>query len=272
MERARITLSGTQETMLATLHGKAMDAATAHPVLGDPYAKEVLDQVDYDFRKAGMTPTTAAGVALRSRQLDQWTAEFLAAHPESTVLHLACGLDARSLRIQRPPSVRWIDLDLPDVVALRERLLPTPDGDYRLVAASVVDEGWLAEVPADRPTVAVFEGLSMYLRKADGRRLIERITDRFPNGQLLFDCYGSAGIRLQRLVPAVRNSGATLYWGIDDPRELEGWHDGLRLLDGLRAVDMPGIEELPRAGRIQMAILARIPKLRDVGHILRYSY
>jgi O-methyltransferase involved in polyketide biosynthesis len=272
VEREKITLTGAPETLLATLYGRALDSRAPRSVLHDEAAARAVERIDYDFRRTGMTATTAAGVALRGRQLDEWTREFLAAHPEATVLHLACGLDTRAQRLGVPPGVRWIDLDHPEVVALRERLLPPPEGDYRLVGASVTDDGWLQAVPADRPTVAVFEGLSMYLREEDGRRLVEGITGRFPGGQLLFDCYGTIGIRLQRLVPAVRNSGATLHWGIDDPRELEGWHDGLVLLDALRSVDMPGLDLLPPAGRLQMRVLARLPRLRDVGRILRYRF
>lgn len=268
----KVTLTGAPETLLATLYGRALDSRAARSVLHDETAARAVERIDYDFRRTGMTATTAAGVALRGRQLDTWTREFLDAHTDATVLHLACGLDTRAQRLATGPSVRWIDLDHPEVVALRERLLPPAPGDYRLVGASVTDDGWLQAVPADRPTVAVFEGLTMYLHEEDGRRLIERITGRFPSGQLLFDCYGTIGIRLQKLVTAVRTSGATLHWGIDDPRELETWHDGLVLLDALRSVDMPGLDLLPRVGRAQMRVLARLPKLRDVGRILRYRF
>jgi O-methyltransferase involved in polyketide biosynthesis len=272
MDREKVTLTGAPETMLATLYGRALDSRAPRSILHDDTADRAARRIDYDFRRTGMTATTAAGVALRGRQLDGWTREFLAAHPEATVLHLACGLDTRAQRLGVAAPVRWFDVDHPEVIALRERLLPPPGGDYRMIGASVTDDGWLDGVPADRPTVAVFEGLTMYLRKADGRRLIERITGRFPGGRLLFDCYGTAGIRLQKLVPAVRRSGATLHWGIDDPRELEGWHDGLVCLDALRSVDMPGVDLLPPAGRAQMRVLARIPGLRDIGRILRYRF
>lgn len=268
----KVTLSGAPETMLATLYGKALDSRTSDPILGDHHADRAVRRIDYDFRRTGMTPTSAAGVALRARQLDDWTGEFLAAHARATVLHLACGLDTRAQRLAPSPSVRWVDVDYPDVIELRRRLLPDPPGDYRMLGASVTDDGWLEEVPADRPTVAVFEGLTMYLRKQDGKRLIQRITTRFPSGQLLFDCYGTLGIRMQKLVPAVRRAGATLHWGVDDPRELEAWHEGLRCLDALRSVDMPGLDRLPRSGQRQMRILARIPGLRDVGKILRYEF
>jgi O-methyltransferase involved in polyketide biosynthesis len=272
VEREKITLTGAPETLLATLYGRALDSRAPRSILHDDTAARAVERIDYDFRRAGITATTAAGVALRARTLDGWTREFLAAHPDATVLHLACGLDTRAQRLAPGPSVRWVDLDHVEVVALRERLLTPPSGDYRLIGASVTDEGWLESVPTDRPTVAVFEGLSMYLRKEDGRRLIERITGRFPSGQLLFDCYGSIAVRLQKLVPAVRNAGATLHWAVDDPHELEGWHDGLELLDALRSVDLPGLDLLPPAGRLQMRVLSLLPVLRNAGWILRYRF
>lgn len=272
MGQEKITLTGAPETMLATLYGRALDSRSANSILRDREADQAVRRIDYDFRKTGMKGTTAAGVALRAKVLDDWTAEFLAEHPRATVLHLACGLDTRVHRLDPPASVRWLDVDYPEVLGLRRRLLPERTGDYRMVGTSVTDDGWLEEVPDDRPTVAVFEGLSMYLRKEEGKRLIQRITARFSGGQLLFDCYGTMGIRLQKLVPAVRRSGATLHWGIDDPHEIEGWHDGLTCLDALRSVEMPGLDKLPRSGRLGMRVMARIPGFRDIGRIMRYRY
>ncbi|MCE7011196.1 class I SAM-dependent methyltransferase [Kibdelosporangium philippinense] len=272
MEREKITLTGAPETMLATLYGRALDSHRPNSVLHDTAAAHAISRIDYDFRKTRIKGTTAVGVAIRGKVLDDWTSEFLTAYPAATVLHLACGLDTRVQRIAPPSTVRWIDLDVPDVVALRKRLITSPSGDYRLVGASVTADSWLAEVPNDRPTVAVFEGLSMYLHKADGKRLIERITSRFPTGQLLFDVYGTTGIKLQKLVPAVRNAGATLHWGLDDPAEVEAWHPGLRCLDALRSVDMPGLDKLPLSGRIGLKVVSKIPGLRDAGRILRYRF
>lgn len=275
MDREKITLTGAQETMLATLYGRALDSRLANSVLHDSTADRVVSRIDYDFRKTRVQGTTAIGIAIRAKQLDIWTQQFLGAHPSATVLHLACGLDTRAQRLAPAASVRWVDLDMPDVISLRSRLLPEPGGEYaeyRMVSASVTSDDWLAEVPADRPVVAVFEGLSMYLTPADGKRLIQRICRRFPSGQLLFDCYGSVGIKLQKLVPAVRNAGATLHWGIDDPYSLESLHEGLTCLDALRSVDMPYLDRLPLSGRIGMRLMARVPVLRDVGRILRFRF
>lgn len=271
MDREKITLTGTQETMLATLYGRALDSRRTDSILHDEAAERAIHRVDYDFAKTKMTGTTAAGVAARAKVLDDWTAEFLAAHREATVLHLACGLDTRAQRLSPADSVRWIDLDFPEVMDLRERLLDPPTGDYRVIGSSVTDLDWMDRVPADRPTVAVFEGLTMYLHKEDGKRLIQRLTSRFRTGQLLFDCYGSVGIKLQKLIPAVRNAGATLHWAIDDEHEIEEWHPSLTCLDVLRSVDI-GLDHMPTSGRLSMRVLAHLPRLKDVGKILRYSF
>jgi O-methyltransferase involved in polyketide biosynthesis len=74
------------------------------------------------------------------------------------------------------------------------------------------------------------------------------------------------------IVPAVRNAGATLHWGIDDPGEIETWHEGLECLDALRSVDMPGLDKMPASGRLSMWVLAHLPGFRDIGRILRYRF
>lgn len=271
-DRVKITLSGAPETMLATLYGRAQDAVSPNSVLHDHYAAQAVGRIDYDFSKTKIKGTQAIGVALRARQLDVWTSEFLAAHREATVLHLACGLDTRIFRINPPETVRWVDVDYPDIIALRRALLPERGGDYRILGSSVTEESWLDDIPADRPTLAVFEGLTMYLTQAEGQSLIRRITGRFPSGQLAFDCYGSIGITLQKLVPAVRNAGATLHWGIDDPGQIEALHPGLHCLDDLRSTEVAGEEHLPLSGRIQMKVISHIPALRDIGRIMRFSF
>ncbi|MBZ4322504.1 class I SAM-dependent methyltransferase [Streptomyces huiliensis] len=272
MDREKITLTGVPETLLATLHARACDSRSSHSLLHDRTALDTVRRIDYDFRRTGMNSVNAAGVALRARCLDDWTAAFLARHPRATVLHLACGLDTRAHRLARFPETRWIDVDLPEVVALRNRLLPVPDGDYRVLATSVTADGWLEELPADRPVVAVFEGLSMYLRPADGERLIRRITSHFPGGQLLFDCFNGLGVRMQRLIPVLRRTGATVYWGIDDPRALERLHPGLTCLDVIRGCDLPEVRHVPPLARFEARLTGLVPGVRDVFRMVRFEF
>jgi O-methyltransferase involved in polyketide biosynthesis len=269
----KINLTDVQQTMLITLYAKAVDSRAPRSILHDRVADEVTRQIDYDWRKTHVrNRTSAAGVALRAKHFDDWTREFLADRQDATVLHLACGLDGRVFRVDPSPEVRWIDVDYPDVIALRERLLPARGGDYRMIGASVTDENWLDDVPADRPVVAVLEGLTPYLHEDEVKRLIQRITGRFPHGQLLFDALSTLALRLERKIPGVRKYALTMHWGLDDPREPERWHPGLECLDVVRAMDQPGTEVMPAATRLAMRGSARVPGFRDFHRFLRYRF
>lgn len=276
MYRERVTLTGAAETMLATLYGRALDSRSPNPILGDQISDDIVGRVDYDFTKASVTAGMVTAIGLRARQLDNWLAEFLATHPEATVVHLACGLDTRAQRVRSSPSVRWYDVDYPAVIALRRQVLLEPDSrigaEYQTIGTSVTADDWLETIPNDRPTIVVFEGLSMYLHKEDGQRLIQRITARFPNGQLLFDSCGKAIVRVHKVVPTLRNAGATLHWSIDDPRELESWHDTLQLVDALRMLELLRRNSTSTRARVGMWVFARVPVLRDFSQILRYRF
>jgi O-methyltransferase involved in polyketide biosynthesis len=268
----KIALTGVQETLMMTVSCKVEDGRLPHPILNDPWAGYVAAQVAYDFSKLQLRPVLWTTIALRARQLDAWTAAFLESHETATVVHLACGLDARAHRVEFRPTVRWIDVDLPNVIELRKKLLPSPQGDYSLVAASVTNEDWLKDIPADRPTAVVFEGLTMYLSPQEGGSLISRSCAHFPSGELIFDCTGWLTLRLQKGVIWLRSTGAKMVWSIDNPKAIEALHKGLMLKDDLINFEMPGIEELPLGMRIRMWIMAILPGFRYLGRNLRYVF
>lgn len=126
--------------------------------------------------------------------------------------------------------------------------MPTPAGDYSLVVGSATDvDGWLEGVPADRPTVVVFEGLTMYLREEEGRGLFEGAVGRFGGvhgGEIVCDAFGRGAVERQREVAVVRNSEAVWHWGVDEPRELETWCGGrLRLVEERLTMEGHGLSD-----------------------------
>ena len=73
------------------------------PILGDRAAAEAVDRIDYDFarlRRSVLPWGNQFLVALRATQLDAWSHERLARHPDALVLHLGCGLDTRLFRLR----------------------------------------------------------------------------------------------------------------------------------------------------------------------------
>ncbi|KAI0505609.1 S-adenosyl-L-methionine-dependent methyltransferase [Xylaria bambusicola] len=276
LERPKVTLTGVTETLLIPLLGRAADAATERPILGDRYAKGVLEKLDYDFGKLPMPPTHAGGVALRARFYDRWTSAFLSSRSHTTVLHLACGLDSRNQRIEWGPNVRWIDIDLPDVVDLRRQVLPTslPGQDYRLVSADVTDDAWLKEIPTDRPVVVVMEGLLSYLEPEDATGLLKRLVETFQEGELHFDSMSAMLLKEgnKQTKMAVSKTGAKFKWAVDDLKEIEKIHPHLRMLEAIRYIEAPGVEELPILSRIGYYMLSWMPSMRDSVRFVRFGF
>jgi O-methyltransferase involved in polyketide biosynthesis len=270
-EKLRVDLSGAPQTMLATFYAKALDADLDKPILGDRYAKEIVERIDYDWKKTSITARNSPGVTTRSAHFDNWARQFLTVHPEAVVLHLGCGLDARFFRLDPGPGVEWYDIDYPNVAQIRRQLYPTHD-HYHVVAASVTDPAWVQDIPGDRPVLAIGEGLTMYLTKEEGVALLRRIIDHFPSGELQFDAFNRLGIKSQWTNAVVRRSGAKLSWGIDGPDDVLKAVPGLRLLSWVSALDGDGFADVPWYYRWTLSAMRLLPSLRYMAQYHRYAF
>lgn len=276
METEKVHLTKEKETYLATLYGKALDNRSENPILGDKFADEVVRHIDFDFEKLKVPKGAEITLPMRAKHLDQWTREFLAANPVSTVLHLGCGLDSRVFRIDPPATVRWYDVDMPDVIELRRRLYPERH-DYIMIGSSVTDPHWLDEIPADRPVLVVAEGMVQYLSEKEGIELFNRITGKFPGGELIFDAYSRLTTRLISLLPTARKAHVSLPWGINNPRELEKQVPRLKLVTGVSFLFMPELVERlsqsqSRAQKVIYRIMGHIGLMRRSILHLRYQF
>jgi O-methyltransferase involved in polyketide biosynthesis len=104
--------------------------------LGDHFAAQDVARIDYDFKRIHRRVHPVVnqfGVALRGAQLDAWTTDFLSGNPDAVVLHLGCGLHSRAFRLALPEGVRWFDVDLPQVIALRRKLYSESETNDRYV-------------------------------------------------------------------------------------------------------------------------------------------
>ncbi|EFQ34125.1 O-methyltransferase [Colletotrichum graminicola M1.001] len=286
------TLTGVPETLLGTVMSKAADAISPSPILRDTWAAEILTKVDYDFSRLGVSGWLQAWAVVRSRDFDRWTSEFLDLHAHSpngaTVVHLACGLDTRALRLRRYFSrmaLRWIDIDLPDVVKMRRELVPDPLTDtdskpcegstYELRASSATERGWYLDIPADRPTVIVIEGLSMYLAEEEMRGLVRGLVDHFGqghHGHLIFDATNSFVMAAQGWLNPVAKSGSKLNWWCDNPLLIEAWAEDLTLREELLLSGRPLMKQWSWKVRLQYAIAASLPWVYHFHRMMRFSF
>ena len=117
----KITLSGVPETMLQTVYARAKETKTRGAIT-DNKAVEIIDRLDYDFSMADKDAAMHSGVIARTIVLDKLVKTYLAGHGGAVVVNIACGLDTRCYRMS--DYSHWYNLDLPETIAVREKLLP----------------------------------------------------------------------------------------------------------------------------------------------------
>lgn len=116
----KIKLSGVPETMLQTVYARAKESRGRGAVC-DRKAEEVIDRLDYDFSLADKDSAMHSGVIARTIVLDGLVSEWLVKNPGAVVVNIACGLDTRCYRTSGYS--HWYNLDLPETISVREKLL-----------------------------------------------------------------------------------------------------------------------------------------------------
>jgi hypothetical protein len=106
-------LSGVRATALLALYARALDNGSAHPILGDRWAEEIITRLDFDFTQFRTAKKERYGLSVRTRQMDEWTTDFITDHPDATVLDLGGGLDSRVFRVNPPARVTGMTSTIP---------------------------------------------------------------------------------------------------------------------------------------------------------------
>ncbi|MER6139120.1 class I SAM-dependent methyltransferase [Streptomyces sparsogenes] len=186
-DKLPVRLGPVPETLLWNLYHRAYEARHPRTVLHDPKAIELVDRLDYPFEETfgPPHPLLAQGQALRVRTFDDAVRNFLADHPDGTVVNLAEGLETQYWRIDNGRA-HWLCVELPETAELRRALLPDTER-RRTLALSVLDLSWQDEVDPARGVLITAQGLLMYLRPGEVRDLIAACAERFRGGTLVFD-------------------------------------------------------------------------------------
>ena len=116
-------IGGVAETMLQTLYARAKESKKPNHKIYDAKAIEIVEQMDYDFSAADKDAVMSGGVVARTIVLDRMVKDYIAKHPETTVVNIACGMDTRFYRVDNG-KVSWYNIDLPATMDVREKFSP----------------------------------------------------------------------------------------------------------------------------------------------------
>jgi O-methyltransferase involved in polyketide biosynthesis len=241
------TLIGVVEALLVTLYLRAMESRRPDALIKDNKAEVLVKKISnaglYDFSRIKSLHLSEANklvIILRNRELDHYVQDFLRSHPKAVVVHIGCGLDSRFERVDNG-KVEWYDLDLPDVIELRRKLIGEEGGRYHLLGCSVLEDAWLDRVSVHRqyPFLFLAEGVFMYFLEAQVKSLVLKLRHHFPEAELVFDALSPIHVWRHNLQMRTFKVAIHVRWGIWHGQELEGWADGIRLLDEWGFFDRP---------------------------------
>lgn len=209
--REKIKLSGVPETMLQTIYARAKESR-GRGAIHDAKAEEIIEKLDYDFSLADKDAAMRSGVIARTIVLDRMTKEWLASHPGAVVVNIACGLDTRCYRMSG--YAHWYNLDLPETMAVREKLLPE-SGTISQITMSAMED-WGSEISEQNvPVLIVIEGLTMYLSERNIQRIFTVISSRFSNATVFVETMNPTIVRHFK-EKSIDASHARFTWGVKD--------------------------------------------------------
>lgn len=183
MESQKEELKDVPETMLWTLHNRAVEAMRDDGIIKDKKAIEIYKSIDYDYQKN--FGKAEPSHAVRSLDFDREIRKFLKKYPNGTIINLGEGLETQRFRFEENNAL-WISIDVLEAIEIRERFIQ-PDEKHIHLAISATNKSWLNVVSKDKPVFITAQGLFMYFTENDVRLLIQEITKTFKNGYLMFD-------------------------------------------------------------------------------------
>jgi methyltransferase (TIGR00027 family) len=149
---------------------RAMESERSDAIFRDPYARRLAGpegEAIVDGLKRGRQ--TAWAMIVRTALFDEIILAQVAAGAD-TVVNLAAGLDARPWRLALPASLRWVDVDLPAILAYKQATLgdARPACAYEAVPTDLTDAVARRALfqrlgAASRRALVVSEGLLLYL-------------------------------------------------------------------------------------------------------------
>ena len=253
--REKIKLSGVPETMLQTVYARAKESG-GRGAIHDAKAEEIIEKLDYDFSLADKDTAMRSGVIARTIVLDKLTKSWLAAHSGAVVVNIACGLDTRCYRMSG--YAHWYNLDLPETMAVREKLLPE-SGTISQIAMSAMED-WGSEISEQNVQVLiVIEGLTMYLNAKAVQQIFKVISSRFSKATVFVETMNPMIVKRFK-ERSIEGSHAKFTWGIKNGKALA------ELLPGFRFMEEHSLTE----GMVVFApiykLLDKLPTVRNISN------
>lgn len=218
-------------TATIPLWARAVEQEQAQPILIDRLAPQILAAEGLSTDSYKGSRMSQVGCCIRGMLIDREVENFAAQHTPCVAIQLGAGLDARFQRLAHPERfAQWYDLDLPEAMAHREKLIAPAERNVYL-AQSLFDTAWMTQVAAhELPVIIIIEGVIMYFTQEQVEDFFSDLAKHFTRGaRIVLDLVPPMAVGHGKHHDAVKKAGETLEftWSIA-PEAFPTLHPRLR--------------------------------------------
>ena len=212
MNRIHVERNTVQETLVIPLYGRKLCTEIFPSLFTDRRAVELIERLDYDFSGLEKKSSSfayrfgALEVAMRENDLMAEAEDYLKGHPDTAIVNLGCGLDQTGENCDNGRCSIY-NIDLPDVMEVRNRLLPPGDRTEN-ISADINDFSWFDRIDSSKGAYFMAAGVFYYFKKEQIRALFQAMEKRFPGARLCFDSANRRAVKLM-LKTWVKEAGIT---------------------------------------------------------------
>lgn len=211
-------MNGVNKTLYIPLYGKAY-VSKKGIILNDKTAEQIWEKEGFELKGKSKSKWLAYYMGMRSAVFDKWLKEQMDADKGALILHIGCGMDSRIHRVGTNGHA-WYDVDFPDVIQER-KLYYQEDEFYHMIESDARKNAWIQTLPEGKNAIIVMEGVTMYFKPEELKRLLKDLTKHFNHSNILMDCYTDFAAKASKYKNPINEVGVTVVYGVDDLHSLE---------------------------------------------------
>ena len=232
----KIERNTVQETLILPLYSRKLCSELYPNLYRDETAVRLIDQIDYDFSVAEKNSRSlmqrfgALEVAMRQCDLAWEVRDYLKTHPCAAVVNLGCGLDGTGRSCDNG-SCNIYNLDFPDVIAVRNELLPAGEREEN-IPCDLNNTEWFRKIDSSNGAVFFASGVFYYFLTEQVKALVQGMADAFPGGVLVFDAANRAAVKMiaKTWLKSAKIKDVGAYFAVSDaPKEINAWSSHLQV-------------------------------------------
>ena len=232
----KIEKNTVQETLIIPLFARKVCSELYPNLYRDETSIRLIDEIDYDFSEAErksrslMQRFGALEVAVRQNDLAWEARDYLKSHPTAAVVNLGCGLDSTG-RACDNGSCKIYNLDFPDVIAVRNELLPAGEREEN-IPCNLNDTAWFSQIDASGGAVFFASGVFYYFLMEQVKALAQAMAGAFPGGVLVFDAANRTAVKMiaKTWLKSAKIKDVGAYFAVSDaPKEIGAWDSRLQV-------------------------------------------